>query len=466
MPDRSSRLARTLVAIAASFAVVLGAVSAYGAVTWQGLGGEGTGDPLPSGGVVPTGSPTSTLPLGDCADRACNYLLLGSDSRAGLTPEEQQHFGTEGDVGGDERADTIMLVHSEPGGEGSVILSFPRDLWVQIPEIGWGKLNSSFSGGLDGGGPLRVAKTIANLTGLRVDHYLYVDFAGFQDAVNALGGVELCLDAANANEDGRIVDEYSDLDVAPGCQRLDGFTALAYVRARHLPCDDVPDFARIGRQQQFFRALITQMLRPSQLIRASDLVAPVMRALHRDAEFEPGDLLAMVGDLRGATTGDAATFRAVPGTVGMAGELSVVRMDPSAEKLFAAIREGRPASEIGTELEGTPISPANVTVAVYDDASVDAATGVETFLGNAGFDVSPGIRAATDIPANVQAKPQILYAPGHDREAAVLASYLPGVAVDEAPWLEGAAVAVHVPAGFVPQEQQPPAGEPPACPST
>ena len=458
---------RTLVAVFASLSILVAAGSTVGAVVWWRAGGEGTDDgTFQEGPVVPEGSASpSPLPTTNCAVETCNYLLLGSDSREGLTPEQQQHFGTEDDVGGDERADTVMLVHADPDEQKSVILSFPRDLWVDIPEVGFGKLNSAFSGGLHGGGPLRVAKTIANLTGLRIDHYLYVDFAGFEEAVNALGGVEMCPPTYLANEDGRIIDDYSDLDIAPGCQRMDGFTALAFVRARHLPCDDVPDFSRIGRQQQFFRSLITQMLRPSQLAKAPGLVMPVLSALHRDEEFEPGDLLAMVGQMRGITTG-AATFRAVPGTVGWAGELSVVRMDPSAEKLFAAIREGRPVSEIGTELEGTPISPANVTVAIYDDASAGGATAVETFLGNAGFDVSPGIRAATDVPATQHQRPLIVYAPGHDREAAVLASYLPGVAVDEAPWLEGAAVAVVAPAGFVPQEQLPPAGEPPACPST
>jgi LCP family protein required for cell wall assembly len=279
------RAARVLVAIAASASLVLGVATASFAAFWYDLRGDYTVDDQAFGptGVAPTSTGPTPLPTGPCSRRACNYLLLGSDSREGMTPEEQEKYGTEDEVGGEARADTVMLIHVDPDRSKAVILSFPRDLWVQIPGMGWGKLNSAFSGGLTGGGPGRVAETVANLTGLRVDHFLYVDFAGFRGAVDALGGVEMCPPAYLANQDGRIVDELADLDIAPGCQRMDGTTALAFVRARHLPCDAIPDFSRIGRQQQFFRALITQMLRPSQLVRAPGLVQPVLQAMRRDA---------------------------------------------------------------------------------------------------------------------------------------------------------------------------------------
>jgi LCP family protein required for cell wall assembly len=462
MPTSAGRrLPRVLVAVAATTSLVLGASTAVIAGMWRGLSTIGVESGFPRGGVPPTSGP-DVLPTGPCSDRACNYLLMGSDSRQGMTPEEQEQYGTEDDVGGDERADTVMLVHTDPDRRKAVILSFPRDLWVEIPGVGEGKLNSAFSGGVSGGGPLLMAKTIANLTGLRVDHFLYVDFDGFQGAVDTLGGVELCPPAYLANDEGRIVDEFSDLDIVPGCQRMDGHTALAFVRSRHLPCDNVPDFSRIGRQQQFFRALITQMLRPGQILRAPGLVQPILRLMRRDEDFLPGDLVHLVGQMRGLSTG-AAEFRAVPAVGGMVGSIAVVRMDPSAEDLFAAIREGRPITDVGTVLAGTPVSPANVTIGVFDASSLGAAEQVETILGNAGFDISPGIWPAGQIPGGPPRGPAVIYAPGHDQEALVASKYLPGAVLAEVPNLSGAPVAVIVTPGYAPQEQDP--GDAATCPS-
>ena len=95
---------------------------------------------------------------GPCVDDVCNYLLLGSDSRAGLTAEERDQFGTDQQIGGENRADTIMLVHTDPALEKAIILSFPRDLSVRIPGHGEDKINAAFEGGIDGGGPALVAR--------------------------------------------------------------------------------------------------------------------------------------------------------------------------------------------------------------------------------------------------------------------------------------------------------------------
>jgi len=446
----TGRVARLLVAVAASASLVFGLTTAVGAVRWFQLRADGTEEGSWSdGGIAPRSPGAEPLPTGACSQRACNYLLLGSDSRAGLTPEEQQQYGTEDQVGGEDRADTIMLVHTDPARRKAVILSFPRDLWVEIPGVGEGKMNSAFSGGLAGGGPRLMGQTVADLTGLRIDHYLYVDFGGFQEVVDALGGVEMCPPAYLANEEGRIVDPLTWLDIEPGCQRMDGATALAFVRTRHLPCDNVPDFSRIGRQQQFLRALITQMLRPTQIVRAPGLVEPVLGSMRRDEEFLPGDLVYLIGQMRGLTTG-AAEFRAVPGVAGWEGSAQVIRMDPRAEELFDAIRTGRPISEVGTTLIGTPVSPANVAVAVIDDGSAGAAQTVETLLGNAGFDVSPGIWPASDAPEGGSGPATIFYGPGHDREASVLSKYLPGIAVQESTSLRGVPVAVVITAGYEP----------------
>jgi anionic cell wall polymer biosynthesis LytR-Cps2A-Psr (LCP) family protein len=458
--DRRAPIVRGLIAFSASLALMVTAVAAVATVQWVQLrdrgveGGEFTGPVGPS--TSPSGSPSR------CSQSPCNYLLLGSDSRAGLGTDR---FGTNEDIGG-ARADTIMLVHTDPELQKAIVLSFPRDLWVKIDGGGFDRINTAFEGGLRHGGPRRMAQTVANLTGLVIDHYLYVDLDGFRTVVDTIGGVDMCVPAYQVNtpgwlpandldgnpirvyvgEEGRIADPNAGLNIAPGCQRLEGEQALAYVRARHLPCDDIPDFSRIGRQQQFLRALVNQMLEPSMIVRAPSLVPQVLEGLRRDAGLLPSELVYLVGQLRGLGTG-AVEFRAVPGESAFVGEKSVVKMDPSADRLFAAIREGRPIGTVGTQLVDTPPSEANIPVAVVDQRSEGAASEVESILADAGFDISPGIRVATDrdVPG-----PAIVFAEGAEASARVVGAYFPNVPVIGPKPITGADVSIVVPRSYRP----------------
>jgi LCP family protein required for cell wall assembly len=474
------RWARVLVAATASLSLVVALVGAATAARWVHLRNVGTDSSFQR--TMPSGSPAPQP--GKCSDRPCNYLLLGSDSRAGLPVDEQHQFGTNKDIGGTNRADTIMLVHTDPALEKAIVLSFPRDLWVKIADgHGHDKINAAFQGGVTGGGPQLMADTVTQLTGLPIDHYLYIDLAGFQNVVDTLGGVNLCIPPYQVNtpgylnqhtgsggekpiyysEVGHVADPNTGLDVAPGCQRLDGYQALAYVRTRSLPCDSIPDFARISRQQQFLRSLINQMLRPTELAKAPGLIDPILANMHRDSGFLPGDLVYLVGQLRGISTGNVE-FRAVPGHGGMIDGKSVVLMDRSAEQIFAAIRDGKQLGDIGTTLLDTPPSEANTTVAVIDDGAGVRADDAETLLSNAGFDVSPGI-VPGPVPAGVKG-PAIVFAPGKDAYAGVVSSYFPGLPVVESPQLSGAPVAVVVTSSYRPQPSGAPSPAPsaPSCP--
>ncbi|MFI5055628.1 MAG: LCP family protein [Actinomycetota bacterium] len=466
-PTRSTGgFVRALVAIAASLSLIGGLAVAATAARWYSLRNVGV-DEAVFHAQIPDGAGTNSYATGPCSERACNYLLLGTDSRAGLSAEQQTHFGDNQDIGGTSRADTIMLIHTDPGLQKAIIVSFPRDLWVDIPGRGMNKINAGFEGGLTGGGPELMAKTVSNLTGLQIDHYLYVDLNGFQEVVNTLGGVDLCIPGYNVNtpgwvegsdadgnptqifydEVGHIVDPNTGLDVVPGCQKLDGFQGLAYVRARHLPCDaSAPDFARIGRQQQFMRAVINQMLKPAQIAKAPGLVAPVLASLHRDQGFLPGDLVYLVGQMRGLSTG-AVEFRAVPATFGMENGLSVLHMDPSAEQIFSAIHDGNPITGVGTQLVNTPPSEANTTVAVIDAGGGEVAQEVEDTLTNAGFNITPGIVSGV-APKGVKGA-AILYRPGDAAYADVVSKYFPGLQVVEVKGLEES-VAILVPTGYHP----------------
>lgn len=453
-------LARALVGVTATLALLVGLVTAGLTVRWVQLRGVGTQDGF-GGTVAPEGTKA-----GPCVDQACNYLLLGSDSRAGLSPEQQKQFGTDESIGGANRADTIMLIHTDPRLKKAIVLSFPRDLWVAIPGKGHDRINTAFEGGLRHGGARLVAQTVANLTGLRIHHYLYVDLEGFRRTVNTLGGVDMCIPAYNVNtpgdltgtapngdpilvhydEVGHIADPNSGLNIKPGCQRLGGDQALAFVRARHLPCDHIPDFARIGRQQQFLRAVVNQMLQPAMVVKAPALVGPVLENLRRDADLLPSDLVYLVGQLRGLSTG-AVEFRAVPGVAAQEGDKAVLRMDPSAEEIFRAIKQGSPIGNVGTTLVNTPPSEANTRVAVVDADAGATASAVEDVLTDAGFDVSPGIWPASEAPIDVTG-PAIVFRPGASANAQVVAAYFPDLPLIPSADLRGAQVALVIPSSY------------------
>src|SRR6059036_3600621 len=203
MKDRG-RLARAFLATTATLSILVSGVGAYGYVAFneaQGAIGH-FGDP--------PGTSTTPEPLrdyGPCANDVYNYLILGSDSRAGLSHAQQVANGSNADIGGSNRSDVIILVHTDPSSDKATIVSFPRDLWVNIPGHGESKINTAFEGGINGGGPQLVTRTVENLTGLHINHVLYVDLAGFEGIVQALGGVYMCIDAQNVNTPGWLTQE-------------------------------------------------------------------------------------------------------------------------------------------------------------------------------------------------------------------------------------------------------------------
>ena len=456
---RSHRtLTRVFLGVTATTALLVALVTALLTVQWVQLRDVGTDDTFRR--ADPSGEPAAET--GRCSRQPCNYLLLGSDSRRGFSLEQVPP--TDGEP---PRADTIMLVHIDPIQQRAIVLSFPRDLWVRIPGQGFDKINAAFDGGLQNGGPQLMAQTVADLTGLAIDHYLYVDLDGFQRIVDSLGGVPMCIPSYHVNtpgwltatlptgestqvyydEIGHIADPNAGLNIEPGCQHLNGTEALAYVRARHLPCDHIPDFARIGRQQQFLRAVINQMLRPTMIVKAPSLVSPIIASLRRDKGFLPSDLVFLAGQLRGVTTG-AVEFRTVPGVAGWEGTKSVVKMAPSATQIFRAIREGRPLGTTGRQLLNTPPSEANTSVAVVDSGSRGKVDAASRLLADAGFDVTPGVWTEDEGPSDVRGN-AIVFRPGAEAEGQVVAAYFPGLRVIESDQLRGAQVAVVVTRSFV-----------------
>ncbi|WP_196771246.1 LCP family protein, partial [Mycobacterium colombiense] len=184
------------------------------------------------------------------AGRGTNWLIVGSDSRQGLSAEQQQDLATGGDIG-NGRTDTILLVHVPGVGAGvpTTMVSIPRDSYVPIPGHGKDKINAAFAMG----GAQLLARTMEQATGLRVDHYAEVGFGGFAALVDALGGVTVCPKTAFS-------DPLAGIELPAGCQTLTGRNALGYVRSRDTPRADLD---RMVNQRQFVAALLHRAASPA-----------------------------------------------------------------------------------------------------------------------------------------------------------------------------------------------------------
>jgi LCP family protein required for cell wall assembly len=177
------------------------------------------------------------------------YLLIGSDSRAGLSKEERQELSTGGAEG--QRADTIMLLHTGSGP--NLLMSIPRDSLVEIPGHGESKINAATALG----GPQLMVRTIEVATGIRIDSYVEIGFGGFVGLVDAVGGIEICPD-----ED--MVDADAGLRIKKGCQDVDGKVALAYARSRKT--QQLGDIDRARHQREVVAAVGKKALSPWSVI--------------------------------------------------------------------------------------------------------------------------------------------------------------------------------------------------------
>ncbi|MTB10021.1 MAG: hypothetical protein F2932_04785, partial [Actinobacteria bacterium] len=190
-----------------------------------------------------------------------NWLLVGSDSREGLTKAERKQLHTGKDEGS-QRTDTIMLIHIDDSGKPTLV-SLPRDSYITIPahialdgssvEDRKNKINTAYG---KGGAPL-VVETVERNTGLHVDHYMEVGFKGIRDITDAVGGVNMCVPTD-------VTDENSGLSLLKGCQELDGRNALAYVRMRY--ADPKGDLGRVERQQQFLSSVMKKVATPAVIL--------------------------------------------------------------------------------------------------------------------------------------------------------------------------------------------------------
>jgi LCP family protein required for cell wall assembly len=276
------------------------------------------------------------------ATPGADWLIVGSDSREGLTPEQRRRLGT-GDAAG-RRTDTMMLLHIPRGGGSPTLVSLPRDSYVPIPGRGRNKLNAAYAFG----GPKLLAQTVEQVTGIRIDHYMEIGFDGFASVVDAVGGVRICVKQP-------MNDPMAALKLKAGCQVLNSKQALGYVRTRASARGDLD---RVQRQREFLGALMDKATSPGVLLnpfRNLRLALSGTDAIAVDDGDHVWSLPRFALAMRAVSGhGGIATTVPVAGTQTVGGAGSVVLWDrQKALALFEALKQDRSVQNlVGQSLGG------------------------------------------------------------------------------------------------------------------
>jgi len=332
-----------------------------------------------------------------------NILIVGSDDREGMTRRQRRALGT-GNFDGN-RTDTILLLSIQ--GSRGAMLSFPRDLYVERCDGSSGRINGAH--GI--GGASCLVETVSRASGIPISQYLEVDFLGFHDIVQAVGGVRMCLKEP-------IQDDDAHIDLPKGCQRLNGRDALGFVRVRKI--DD--DLGRIERQQRFMKALARQAAQPSTVLNPLRLFPTgnaVGEALTANRGLGVMDLAALGRAGAAMGQGDFPTF-AVPANPAWVGGASVLALDEAeAEPIFRSFRDGSVLDLAGSG----DVAPEDVRVRVLNGAGVPGmAQAAADVLTERGFQVT---RIGNHDPVE---RTVIEYTEGHQEEAELVANQAPGQA--------------------------------------
>ena len=423
------RLARVLSWIAVCTAVVVVAVAGLGYAAFN----HYVGNIQSIAGVLNLPGTSKPAPA---PRNAQNLLIVGSDTR-GDAAAGTDFQGTGATFVTGQRSDTVILAHLYGNSDKVQMVSFPRDSFVTIPAYTnpktgsvtrqhQAKLNSAFAIG----GPALLVATIELLTGIRVDHYLQIDFTGFQSMVNKLGGVDVCL-AQPAR------DKFSGIDLAAGKHHIDGAVALAFVRQRHGLANG--DIDRIKRQQEFLGSMVRKVLSAGTLLnplKLTGFLTVATDSLKTDDALTGSDLRDLALRLRGFSAG-GVIFSTVPiANIGATrNRESVVLIDDAAAgAMFGDLRRD--------VAPGTP-SPAPTGTPAPGQALIVAPGAVRVSVFNGSDVAGLGRRAAADLTAvgfTVVGTPTnrgsnntgtvVYYGPDRADSARTLAAALPGATIE------------------------------------
>ncbi|MFE7469170.1 LCP family protein [Streptomyces sp. NPDC057499] len=395
------------------------------------LGAGGVGHAVVSG--LDTGvdriDPFKDMKNRPSAGAGTNLLLVGTDGRDRITPEEKRKYR----LGGApcHCTDTIMLVHLSADKKRASVVSLPRDSYADVPahrDPGTGaprparpmKLNAAYAEG----GPNLTVRTVENMTDIKIDHYLEVDFTSFMRTVDTLGGVRICTPRP-------LKDAYTGLNLAAGPHELNGGQALQYVRSRHI--DGAADLGRMQRQQRFLASLIEQATGSGVLlnpVKFQDVVSTVLDSVRADEGFGAEQMLELGRAMRGFSPA-SSEFASVPmGNVShpVRGIGSTVTWDPvKSRKLFRALREDEPlapAHDARPQALTVDVDPKRIRVQVYNGTPKDGlGQKVDDALRATGFDTTRAPLTGDDHDLE---QTLVSYDPRWDRSARSLALALPG----------------------------------------
>lgn len=364
------------------------------------------------------------------AGHGMNVLLVGTDGRDKITEEERQKYR----LGGApcHCTDTMMIVHIAADRDRATIVSLPRDSYAEVPahtdqttgaEHGSHpiKLNAAYAEG----GPQLTVRTVENMTHVKVDHYLEVDFASFMQTVDVLGGVNICTAQP-------LKDSYTGLDLTAGTHTLNGGQALQYVRSRHV--DGASDLGRMQRQQRFLAALIERATSSGVLLnpmKFRDVTRAVLGSVRADQGFGTDELLDLGRAMRNFSP-SSSEFTTVPiGQMAYAvkGIGSTLKWDENkATALFQSLRDDKPLAAphqaAPAKTVRVEVAPQQIQVQVENGTPTDGlGKRMDSALAATGFHT-------TGRPVNAQDRTTqhsvIVYDPRWDRSAKSLAAALPG----------------------------------------
>ncbi|MFI1239565.1 LCP family protein [Nocardia salmonicida] len=381
-----------------------------------------------------------------------NYLIVGTDTRAGVNAD--MGAGSATDTEG-ARADTAMLVHIPKNRSRVVVVSFPRDLDVTRPQCaGWDnekatyteqKFPSAIGDKLNAvyalGGPRCLVDVVRKMSGLTIGHFIGIDFAGFQAMVDQIGGVEVC--STKPIIDGVL----GTVLESSGKQRVNGETALNYVRARHVVGEERSDYDRIHRQQQFLAALLRGALSGKVLLDPAKLQGFV--EAFRQHTFVDGvgtqDLILLGRSLQKVNAG-AVTFITAP-TAGTTAYGNEIPRESDIKAIFRSIIDDQPlpgeetAPPVTSSSEAPPtqapklfaVSPGSVSLRISNGTGrTGVAQQAANKLSNMGF----GIYNVGNYPQGSEST-VVRFSTGNEAAAATVASSIPGAVLERADELDG-----------------------------
>ncbi|MGW5864895.1 LCP family protein [Streptomyces sp. NPDC055239] len=360
------------------------------------------------------------------AGNGMNVLLVGTDGRDKITDADKQKYR----LGGApcHCTDTIMIVHISEDRDRASVVSLPRDSYAEMPEHvdqNSGekhrphpvKMNAAYAEG----GPNLTVRTVENMTKVKIDHYLEVDFTSFMKTVDVLGGVEICTARP-------LKDSYTGLDLAVGTHTLNGGSALQYVRTRHV--DGTSDLGRMRRQQRFLAALISKATGSGVLLnplKFRDVTRTLLSSVRADSGFGTNEMLSLGRAMRGFSP-RSSEFTTVPllsKGVMVPGIGSTLKWDPKkSTKLFDALRADRPLAAHHAKRAIVDVSPQQIRVQV-ENATGRPGLGkrVDSGLRSTGFRTT---RDPGNWPGAPLKRTVVAYDPRWDRSAKSLATAMPG----------------------------------------